>query len=65
MPKMKTVKGVKGRLKVTGTGKLLGFRAGRRHLLTGKRGKTKRQLRRRVTLAAVDVRKLRTLLPYE
>jgi len=64
MAKLKTVKGVKGRLRVTGTGKLLGFRAGRRHLLAGKRAKTKRHLRRSMTLAAVDARKIRTLLPY-
>lgn len=65
MPKLKTVKGVKERLKVTGTGKLMGFRAGRRHLLSGRRAKVKRQLRRRRVLAAVDARKLRALLPYE
>ena len=64
MPKLKTVKSVKGRIKVTGTGKLIGFRAGRRHLLAGKRAKIKRHLRRPQTLAQVDVRKIRTLLPY-
>ena len=64
MPKLKTVKGVKGRLKLTGTGKLLGFRPGRRHLLTGRRSKLKRQLRRARIVAAVDTRKLRSLLPY-
>ena len=64
MPKLKTVKGVKGRLKVTGTGKLLGYRAGKRHLLSGKRAKIKRQLRRPQTLARVDAKKVRTLLPY-
>lgn len=65
MAKLKTVKGVKGRLKVTGTGKLLGFRAGRRHLLAGKRAKIKRHLRKPRTLAAVDARTIRTLLPYQ
>jgi len=64
MPTLKTVKGVKDRLKITGTGKLLGFRAGRRHLLTGRRAKTKRQLRRPKTLSPVDARRLRALLPY-
>ena len=64
MPKLKTVKGVKGRINVTGTGKLVGFRAGRRHLLAGKRAKIKRHLRRPQTLAQVDARKIRTLLPY-
>ena len=64
MPTLKTVKGVKRRLKVTGTGKLVGFRAGRRHLLGGKRAKIKRQLRRPTTLSQVDARKIRTLIPY-
>ena len=65
MPTLKTVKSVKGRFKVTGTGKLVGFRAGRRHLLSGKRAKTKRKLRRRQVVSAVDTRKIRTLLPYQ
>jgi large subunit ribosomal protein L35 len=64
MGKLKTVKGVKDRIKITGTGKLLGFRAGRRHLLGGKRTKTKRQLRRPQMIAGVDARKLRALIPY-
>ena len=64
MGKIKTVKSVKSRLKVTGTGKLIGFRAGRRHLLSGKRAKTKRHLRRRHLVADVDTRKVRSLIPY-
>jgi large subunit ribosomal protein L35 len=64
MPKLKTVKGLKERFKVTGSGKLVGFRPGRRHLLAGKRAKIKRALRRQRLLAAVDSRKLRALLPY-
>ena len=65
MPKLKTIKGVKGRIKVTGTGKLIGFRAGRRHLLAGKRAKIKRHLRRDQVLAPVDARKIRSLIPYQ
>ena len=65
MPKLKTVKGVKGRIRLTRTGKLVGFRAGRRHLLTGKRAKVKRRLRRAQTLSMIDALKIRRLLPYE
>ena len=65
MGKLKTVKGVKDRIRVTPSGKLVASRAGRRHLLGGKRAKIKRHLRRKRTLAAVDARKLRTLLPYQ
>ncbi len=65
MPKLKTVKSVKRRFKVTGTGRLVGFRAGRRHLLGGKRSKLKRQLRRQRMVAAVDTRQLQALVPYQ
>ena len=64
MPKLKTVKGVKGRIKVTATGKLIGFRAGRRHLLAHKRAKVKRHLRSPQQLSDVDARKIRALVPY-
>lgn len=65
MPKLKTVKGVKRRFKVTGRGKVVGFRAGRRHLLSGKRAKAKRQMRRARVLAKVEADRLRTLIPYK
>ena len=64
MPKLKTVKGVKNRVKITGSGKVVAFRSGRRHLLTGRRAKTKRHLRRPRTLSERDARKLRSLIPY-
>ena len=64
MPKMKTVKGVKKRIKVTGTGKLIGFRAGRRHLLGTKPAKIKRKLRRSRALSRRDEQQLRPLIPY-
>lgn len=44
MPKMKTRKAVAAKFKVTGTGKLLRRKPGKRHLLTGKTGKLKRHL---------------------
>lgn len=46
MPKMKTKKALSGRFKVTGTGKLQRARPGRRHILTKKTPKRKRQLAR-------------------
>ena len=64
MPKIKTVKGVKWRLKITGTGKLMGRRAGRRHLLGGKRAKMKRHLRRPQTVSASEQRTIKSLVPY-
>ena len=45
MPKMKTHKAVAAKFRVTGTGKLVMSRPGRRHKLTNKSPKRKRQLR--------------------
>lgn len=46
MPKMKTKKAVAARFRVTGTGQLKKESPGRRHILTKKTPKRKRQLRR-------------------
>jgi large subunit ribosomal protein L35 len=43
---MKTRKSLKRRIKVTGTGKLMHHREGRRHLMSGKRSKRRRKLRK-------------------
>lgn len=43
---MKTNKSVKGRFKVTGTGKLMRNKSGKRHLLTKKSSNKKRALRK-------------------
>lgn len=44
MPKMKTNKSIKSRFKKTGTGKLVHSSPGRRHIMTKKTAKRKRQL---------------------
>jgi ribosomal protein L35 len=44
VPKMKTKKAVAARFRVTGTGKLKRTRPGRRHILTKKSSKRKRDL---------------------
>lgn len=43
---MKTKKSLKRRIKVTGTGKLMHYKEGRRHLLSGKKSKRRRKLRK-------------------
>lgn len=48
MTKMKTRKAVAARFKVTGTGKLIRNRPGRRHILTKKSSKRKRSLKKQV-----------------
>ena len=62
MPKRKTVKGVKRRFKITATGKVRAFRSGKRHLLGGKRSKTKRRLRRPAIIAEQSSGAIRVLL---
>lgn len=51
MPKMKTKKAVAAKFKVTGTGKLVHHHPGKRHLLTRKSAKRKRQLGRPAVLS--------------
>jgi len=51
MPKMKTKKAVAAKVKVTGTGKLLRRQAGKRHILTKKSAKRKRQLGKAALIA--------------
>jgi large subunit ribosomal protein L35 len=54
MPKQKTRKGLAKRVRVTRRGKVVRNKAGRRHLLSGKSRKRKRQLRRKTTLTGAD-----------
>jgi large subunit ribosomal protein L35 len=62
MPKQKTNKAAKKRIKVSKGGKLLRGKPGRRHLLSVKTTKRKRKLRRGGTIAAVDTYKVKRLL---
>ena len=64
MSKLKTHKGVKRRVKITGTGKLMHGRSGRRHLLTGKSSRRMKHLRGAKQVAEVQEEMLRRLLPY-
>ena len=50
MPKQKTNKSVRKRVRVTGTGKIKRNKANKRHLLSGRSSKRKRQLRKATIL---------------
>ena len=63
MPKMKTHRGAAKRFKRTGSGKFKRAKSNKQHILTKKRTKRKRQLRQGETVAAVDERQVRRLLP--
>jgi len=56
---MKTHKGISRRIKVTGTGKLLHKRAGKRHLMSKKSGKRRRRLSKWQQLPPGEVKKLK------
>ncbi|MQA13177.1 MAG: 50S ribosomal protein L35 [Pseudonocardiaceae bacterium] len=62
MPKNKTHKGVAKRVKVTGNGKLLRERAGRRHLLEKKPSTLTRRLDGNTEFAQQDRKRIRKLL---
>ncbi len=64
MPKIKTRRGAAKRFRTTGAGKLKRAKAFRRHILTTKTTKQKRQLRGTTLVAAVDDRAVRRLVPY-
>ncbi len=62
MPKQKTHSGAKKRFKVTGTGKVLHERAGKRHLLERKSSTLTRRLTGTAELAPQDAKKVKKLL---
>ena len=65
MPKMKTKKAVAARFKVTATGKLKHSHPGKRHLMTGKSPKRKRQLRRPAVLSPSMTKTYKRLMCVE
>ncbi len=65
MPKMKTNKAVKKRFKITKTGKVLASSSFRRHLMTDRSSKKKRQSRRWREVDPTDTKRIKALLPYQ
>ena len=59
MPKMKTSRAAAKRFKATGTGKLKRNKAYRRHILTKKSTKMKRQLRQAGIVDATNVKNMK------
>ena len=64
MPKLKTKRAAAKRFKVTGTGKLKRSKAYKRHILTKKSAKTKRNLRKAALVDATNVKTMKKVLPY-
>ena len=65
MPKMKTKRAAKKRFRITGTGKVKAGAANKRHRLTSKPTKMKRQSRRTSVLSKADgIIIKRNFMPY-
>lgn len=64
MPKMKQAEQLTKRFKVTGTGKLKRNKAYKRHILTKKTTKTKRNLRKATMTDETNVKNMKKILPY-
>jgi large subunit ribosomal protein L35 len=64
MPKMKTRRGAAKRFAVTGSGKVKRGKAFKRHQLSCKSRKQKRNLRHTTVAAPSDARKVKRMIPY-
>jgi large subunit ribosomal protein L35 len=64
MPKLKTHTGAAKRFKKTATGKIKRSKAFKRHILTSKASKRKRQLDSETLVSDADAPKVRRMIPY-
>lgn len=64
MPKMKTHRGARKRIKVTGTGKFVVKKPGKSHILTKKTRKRKNNLKKDTVVSSTLERGMKALLPY-
>ncbi len=64
MPKLKTLRALKKRVKITGKGKIKRAKATKSHLLEKKSKKRKRHLKKPTIVGSKEAKKLKRLLPY-
>ena len=64
MPKLKTNRAAAKRFKKTGTGKLKRNKAYKRHILTKKTTKKKRELRKSAMMDKTNEKVMKKILPY-
>jgi len=64
MPKMKSNRGAAKRFRSTASGKFKRGQSHRRHILTKKPTKRKRQLRERMMVCSSDHKLVKQMLPY-
>ena len=64
MPKLKTHKGAKARIHITGTGKMMRLKRNSSHLRRKKPNKVTRKYAQKLLLDHSDVARMHRLLPY-
>jgi large subunit ribosomal protein L35 len=64
MPKMKTKRAAKKRVKATASGKLKRHRGWKRHKLEAKEPKRRKRLRKAGLISAADTARFKVLVPY-
>jgi len=64
MPKMKTKRAAKKRVKMTASGKLKRHKGWKRHMLEAKSPKRRRSLRKASVISAADAPGFKILVPY-
>jgi large subunit ribosomal protein L35 len=64
MPKMKSSSGARKRFKISKNGDVKFYHCNKRHILTKKATKRKRQLRGSGILLTADANQIKSLLPY-
>ena len=64
MPKMKTSRSAAKRFRVTASGKMMRNKAYKRHILTKKSTKRKRNLRQQTEIDQTNLKNMKKILPY-
>jgi large subunit ribosomal protein L35 len=64
LPKLKTHKGAQSRFHITGSGKIMRVKGLKSHLRRNKSKRSKRQFDEMIPVSAVDVPRLKRLMPY-
>ena len=65
MPKIKTNKAMKKRYRITKTGKVIANKTKRRHMMTDRTPKSKRQSRNKMIVHKTHVNAIKLCMPYD
>ncbi len=65
MPKLKTKKAMKKRYRITKTGKIMASKTKRRHMMTDRSPKSKRQSRKMLKVEKMHVNAIKLCMPYD